>query len=113
MQIHTTLSLGRRISFSYSSTSEIQNTAANFESRNSLGINEIPPELINTVVEKLLTETRVCRPVISSGINKNCFSTGRALLLYQSKGPAVMLTVVIMEARHYYQFHTKMYPILF
>jgi hypothetical protein len=51
--------------------------------------------------------------LIPSGIRKNYYSNGRNLLLYLFIKRVIKLTVVITEECHYYQLHTKFYPVFF
>jgi hypothetical protein len=44
---------------------------------------------------------------------KNCLSSERSILLYKFTKRAIKLTVVIIEACHFYQLHAKLYPITF
>jgi hypothetical protein len=56
---------------------------------------------------------RSINPLIIFGIRKNILISGMTLLLYQFTRMAIELTVVIIVGYHYYQLHTKFYPIFF
>jgi hypothetical protein len=56
---------------------------------------------------------RPINSLILFGKRKNFLRSGRNLLLYQFTRKAIKLTVIIIEAYHCYQLHTKLYPLLF
>jgi hypothetical protein len=56
---------------------------------------------------------RAINSLILFGIRKNCLISGSRLLFYQFIRKAIKPTVVIIEAYHSHQFHTKIYTISF
>jgi hypothetical protein len=56
---------------------------------------------------------RSINSLILFGIRKNCLISGKSLLSYPFTRRAIKLTVVIIMKYHWYQLHTKFYPITF
>jgi hypothetical protein len=89
---------------------EVEIAIAKLRSCKSPGINQIPAELFQAGGETKCSEIH---KLFFFLIRKNCLRSGRSLLLYQFTRMAIKLTVVIIEAYHCYQLHTKFFQISF
>jgi hypothetical protein len=74
----------------------------------SLGTGQIPVEKSKAGVEQFAL--RPINALILFGIRQNCLRSGRSLSLYLSTGRVIKQNVVIIEAYHFQQLHTKFYP---
>jgi hypothetical protein len=93
------------------SPSEVETSITKLKRYKLTGTDLIPAELIQVGSEYYVLGS--INPLILLGIRKNCLSSGRSILLYQFIRTMIKLTVIIIEAYHCYQLHTKFYPTSF
>jgi len=84
---------------------EVELAIAKLKSHKSLGIDQIPAELIKAGLEQFTV--RYINLLFLFGIRRNCLRSGRSRLLYPSIRRAI---VVIIGAYHFCQLNTKFYP---
>jgi hypothetical protein len=90
---------------------EVENAIANFRKYKSPGSDQILAELIQEGGETL--EFEIHNLINSIWSKEELPDSERRLLLYQFSRRVIKLTVVILEAYHCYQLHTKLNPISF
>jgi hypothetical protein len=89
---------------------EVEIAITKFKKYKSPGSDQIPAELIQAGGETLWA---LVRKLINFICNKETLADKWNLLLYQCTRRAIKLTVVIIVGYHYYQLHTKCYPLSF
>jgi len=78
------------------------------KSHKSPGIDQIPAELIK--MEGRTTRCEIHKQLIRFGIRRNCLGIGSYRSLYRFIRRAIKQIVIIIEAYHFCQLHTKFYP---
>jgi hypothetical protein len=87
------------------SASEVEVAVEKLKRYKSPGFDQIPAELIRAEGETLLSEGHKLSG--RSGRKKNCLTSGKRQLWYLAKEIVLKLTVVITQAYHCCQLHTK------
>jgi hypothetical protein len=84
---------------------EVEIAIEKLRSHKSPGMDQIPAELIKTEGRKI--RSGIHKLKIIFGIRRNCLRSGRSQLVYLYKRRVIKKVVVIVEAYHFCQLHTK------